>query len=77
MVTKTETQHTEWHDPLPDEFYEHARAARSEIHKSFEALLPPEFVTHGKAARKEMLLALQKVITRVIEHLEEDVNKTA
>ena len=70
MVTKSENKHTKWHDTLPDEFYEHARAAHREIHKSFEALFPPEFVEHRKAAKKEMLLALQKVIGQAIEHLE-------
>ena len=72
MVTKKEDRHTKWHDGLPAEFYEHARAARREIHKSFEALFPPEFSQHRKAARKEMLLAMQKVINQAIEHLDED-----
>jgi len=77
MVTKKEKMHSRWHDALPEEFYEHAKAARREIHKSFEALFPPEFVEHRKAARKEMLLAFQKVINQAIEHLEEDSEESA
>ena len=65
MLTKKEKMHAKWHDALPEEFYEHAKAARREIHKSFESLFPPEFAEHRKAARmigkqKKLLVSLAK-----------------
>lgn len=55
---------------IPDEAWEHARAAREEMRKSVEALLPPEFVAHRRAARREMLLAARSVIDAALERLE-------
>lgn len=56
--------------PVPEEAREHARAARQEIRRSFEALFPPEFVQHRRAARKEMLLAARAMVDFAIDRLE-------
>jgi len=72
METNKDKFHKQFHESLPDEFFEHARAAKDEIHKSFEALFPPEFASHRRAAGKEMLLAIQKVIEQALEKLDDE-----
>jgi hypothetical protein len=62
-------------DWIPEEAYEHAKAARSEMRESVKALFPPEFIERRKAARKEMLLAARKVIDHAIERVEEKEKK--
>ena len=57
---------------IPEEARQHAKAAREEMHKSWEALLPPEFVAHRKAAHKEMLMAARSMIDAAIEHIEQE-----
>jgi hypothetical protein len=57
-------------DWIPEEAYEHAKAARSEMRESVKALFPPEFIERRKAARKEMLMAARKVIDQAIERVE-------
>jgi hypothetical protein len=55
---------------IPEGARQHAKAAREEMHKSFEALFPPEFIQHRRAARKEMLLAAREMLNYAIERLE-------
>jgi hypothetical protein len=57
-------------DWIPEEAYEHAKAARAEMRESFKALFPPEFIARRKAARREMLLAAREVINKAIERVE-------
>jgi hypothetical protein len=64
---KFKHQRPDW---IPDEAYEHAKAARAEMRESVRALFPPEFIEHRKAARKEMLMAARKVIDQAIERVE-------
>ncbi len=56
---------------IPEEAYEHAKAARAEMRESVRALFPPEYIEHRRAARKEMLLAVRKVIDAAIQRVEE------
>ncbi|KAA3646289.1 MAG: hypothetical protein DWQ07_08695 [Chloroflexi bacterium] len=56
---------------IPDEAVEHARKARKEMYKSFEALFPPEFLARRRAARKEMLMAARSMINHAIERIDE------
>ncbi len=58
------------HAHIPEEARAHARAAREEMHQSFEALFPPEFIQHRRAARKEMLMAARALVDHAIERLE-------
>lgn len=55
------------HHLLPEETWQHLKAAHKEIHQSFESLLPPGFVEHRRAARREMLLAARSLIDAAIE----------
>jgi predicted P-loop ATPase/GTPase len=57
-------------DWIPDEAYEHAKAARAEMRESVKALFPPEFIERRKAARKEILMAARKMIDHAIERVE-------
>ena len=65
-----------FHDHIPQEVRDHAKAAHKEMHESIKSLFPPEFIEHRKNARKEMLLAAQAFISNAIDHLENpDVKK--
>ena len=71
MAKKSEQTRERMRQHIPEEAVEHARNARKELHKSFEALFPPEFLARRRAARKEMLMAARSMINHAIEHLEE------
>ncbi len=58
---------------IPVEAREHAKAARDEMRKTFEALLPTGFVEHRRAARREMLLAVRSLINTALERVDEQV----
>ncbi len=62
---------------VPEEAWEHAKAARQEMRESIKSLLPPEFVEHRRQARKEMLLAWRGVLDAAIEHIDEKCQKKA
>lgn len=62
-------------DWIPDQAFEHAKAARTEMRESVRALFPPEFIERRKAARKEMLLAVREVINHAIERVESKEEK--
>ena len=51
MAEKTKDHH----EFIPEAAFEHAKAARAEMRKSFAAILPPEFIAHRKKARLERL----------------------
>ena len=71
MSEKKEPKHKHRRpDFIPEEAYEHAKAARAEMRESVKALFPPEFIERRKAASKEMLLAARKVIDQAIERVE-------
>ena len=58
---------------VPEEAFEHARAARREWRKSVASLLPSlpaEFHEHRRAARREMLLAIRSLIDTAIARTE-------
>jgi hypothetical protein len=60
---------------IPEEAFEHARAARAEMRKGFESIFPPEFVAHHRAARREMLLAAREFLNHAIERMETQEKK--
>jgi hypothetical protein len=70
MVEKDQTKHKHYHDFIPAEAREHAKAARAEMRKSFSALFPPEFISHRRKARAEMLLAAREIINHALERME-------
>ena len=55
---------------IPEESFEHARAARAELRKGVAALFPPELVASRRAAKKEMLLAAREFINHAIDRIE-------
>ncbi len=57
-------------DFVPEQAYQHARAAHAELRASFESLLPPGLVEHRRAARREMLLAARSFIDAALERME-------
>ncbi|MFC1936868.1 hypothetical protein ACFLYP_04305 [Chloroflexota bacterium] len=71
MAEKKTPKHRYGCEHFPEAAMEHARAAHSEMRKSFISLLPPEFVEHRRAARREMLLAAREMINHAIERVEE------
>jgi 23S rRNA G2069 N7-methylase RlmK/C1962 C5-methylase RlmI len=68
MAEKTKDHH----EFIPEAAFEHAKAARAEMRKSFAAILPPEFIAHRKKARLEMLRAAREIINHALERLESD-----
>ena len=57
-------------DKVPEEFRQHARAAREEMRESMKAFMPPEVWEHGRKARKEMLLAWRSMIDAALERMD-------
>jgi hypothetical protein len=57
-------------DPNLHEAREHARAAREEMRKTFEALLPPTVVEHRRAAKREWLLAMRSMVNAAIDRMD-------
>lgn len=55
---------------LPEDSWQHLKAARREFRKGLEAFLPPEVRQHRDAARREMLLAARSLIDHALERLE-------
>ena len=60
---------------IPEDFRQHARAAREEFRESMKAFLPPQFWEHSRKARKEMLLAWRSMIDAALERMEEKEEK--
>lgn len=71
MAEKEKTHTTPFDKYFPEEARQHAKTARQEMRKGFEAFLPPEFVEHRRAAQKEMLMAARSVIDAALERIEE------
>lgn len=55
---------------IPEDVVEHARAARTEMRKSFESLMPDNFLAHRRAAHKEILMAFRGLIDHALEKIE-------
>jgi len=70
MTEKERKEHQHFHDHIPNEARQHAKAARAEMRKSWATLLPPDFVAHRRKARKEMLLAARELINHALDRLE-------
>ena len=75
MSEEKTTQHRPFKDFIPEEAIQHAKAAREEMRKGFEAVLPPGFMEHRRAARKEMLKAVRSVIDATLERMDEREKK--
>ena len=59
-----------FHEYIPEEAWEHTRAARKELREGIKSLFPSDFFGHRQAARKEMLLAMRSVIEAALEKIE-------
>jgi hypothetical protein len=70
MAEKKEMKPKDFLKHIPEDVLVHARAAKAEMRKGFEAVLPPGLLEHRRAARKEMLLAARGMIDFAIERLE-------
>jgi uncharacterized SAM-binding protein YcdF (DUF218 family) len=70
MADQEKTEHQHYHHHIPEEARQHARNAREEMRKSWEALMPPAFVSHRRHARREMLLAARALINHALARLE-------
>jgi hypothetical protein len=68
MEPNPEERHEE--DPNLREAREHARAAREEMRKTFEAFLPPRVVEHRRAAKREWLLAMRSMVNAAIDRMD-------
>ena len=71
MVEKDQVEHKHYHDFIPAEAREHAKAARAEMRKSFSALFPPEYIAHRRKARVEMLRAAREIINHALDRMED------
>jgi hypothetical protein len=71
MAEQTERQHKPIEGAVSEEARAHARAAREEMRKTFEALFPPEFAEHRRQAHKEFLLAARAMIDASLKRMEE------
>jgi len=74
-MSEEKTTHHRPFDFIPDEAIEHAKTAREEMRKSFEAMLPPGFMEHRREARKEVLKAVRSMIDATLERMEEREKK--
>lgn len=71
MTEKKDTKRkSHFYDFIPEEAVEHAKAARTELRKSYGSFFPPEFIAGHQAARKEMLLAAREFINHAIDRIE-------
>jgi hypothetical protein len=76
-MNENTTRHKYYYkDEIPEEVWQHVRAAREEIRESIKAFLPPGFVEHRKKARKEMLLAWRSLIDSAIERMDTEETDT-
>jgi hypothetical protein len=69
----TEKKSTDERSPrgfIPEETWEHAKAARKAWWDSVGALFPPDFVAQRRKARKEALLAARSLLDAAIERIE-------
>jgi hypothetical protein len=71
MAEQTERQHKPFEGAVSEEARAHARTAREEMRKTFEALFPPEFAEHRRQAHKEFLLAARAMIDASLKRMEE------
>ncbi len=71
MAETTERRHKPFEGAVSEEARAHARAAREEMRKSFEALFPPEFAEHRREAHREFLLAARAMIDASLKRMEE------
>ena len=70
MAEQTDRTRKHFEGKIPEETFQHFRAAREEFHKSIEGMIPPEFREHHRKARKEMLLAWRSMIDAALERME-------
>lgn len=75
MAEQTTRKTRPFEGKIPEEVWEHAKAAHKEMHASLEALFPPGFMEHHRKARKEMLLACRSMLDTVINRMEEHEKK--
>ena len=66
----SETTDDQSKDPNFEEARQHMKAARTALHKTFEAWLPASYVENRRAARKEMLLAMRSLLDAAVDHME-------
>ena len=76
MAENKKSEHKGFREFIPEEAVEHAKAARTEMRKSYVALFPPEFIAHRRKARKEMLLAAREIINHALERIESQEKKS-
>jgi hypothetical protein len=76
MAEKSTRNQKPFEGKIPEEVFEHMRAARAEVRKSLEGIVPPEFLEHRTKARKEMLLAWRSMIDASLKRMDEHGNKT-
>jgi len=55
---------------LPEDFFNHLKAARRESRQALGHLLPDAFWLHRRAARREALLAARSLIDAALERTE-------
>ena len=70
MAEKT-THQRKFESHIPEEAWEHFRAAREQMSEGVKTLLPEGFLEHRKGARREMLMAWRSMLDAAIERMDE------
>ncbi|HEY6867232.1 MAG TPA: hypothetical protein VI792_08245 [Candidatus Eisenbacteria bacterium] len=70
MSEEKNTRRRPLEELIPDEAFDHAKAAFEELKKGVEGLFPPGLADHRRAARKEILLAMRTVIDAALNRVE-------
>lgn len=74
-MTEKTTRHKPFEGRIPEETFQHFRAAREEMRESTKTFLPPKFWEHRRKAGKEMLLAWRSLIDAALEHVDKKEGK--
>jgi hypothetical protein len=74
-MSETNEKKSHEENPSVKEAREHMKAAREQMHKSYEKILPEGFIEHRRAARHEFLLAMRSMLDAAIERVEKHSEK--